>query len=336
MRRVALALAAAFTTAGTDAGPAHGSKEATAHPQIVLKVASVESPRSPLGVQLEAFRRHVEEATEGLVRVKLLLGGALGDEAKLVARTRQGQVQAFAGSLTALAQAVPAVEVLGSPYLYRDTREAERALERSVRPALERLLPQAGLHFAAWGPSAFRAWFTRGRDLRRPADARGVRVPSARSAAEAATYAALGMVQVPLAASQRVPDAFREGLIDAFDATLLDAAAASHDLSATRVVLSRHALAAQVVVYSELWFAGLPERIQRDLAAAPANLARGASLARRKMDEHLVTHLRARGVSVLDPTPSERAAFVRVTRGARRELARGTGALSLLGATGRR
>lgn len=338
MRHLAVGLFVALLVVGARAGHAHDSTAPSTHPQVVLKVASIESPLSPLGLELAGFRRHVEETTRGEVRVKLLLRGCLGDEATLVERTREGRVQAFAGSLAVLSRLLPELEVLRSPYLFRGTQHAERALDRGVRDALERALPRVGLRFAGWGPSAFRVWLTRGSHLRRPADTHDRRVAAARGPADAALYRALGMTPVAADPATRAGEALAKGAIDAIDVTLLDAAAAGHDRVATHVVTSHHALEPQIVVYSARWFEGLPEQIQRELEKLPSTLVEQARKAQHELEKRLLAHLRARKLEVVDPTNAERSAFLRVTRATRRELAEAAGpaGASLLQATGQR
>lgn len=339
MRRFTLQLAVLVVLTTALATRAHGTDDPTAQPQIVLKVASIESSRSPLGLQLVAFQRHVAMATNGKVRVKLLFDGRLGAEAALVAHLQSGRLQAFAGSVGALSQIVPEIEVLRAPYLQRgQAAQVHRALDRSVRPAVEPLLAAAGLRFASWGPGAFRVWLTRGTHLRRPTDAKGVRVPVARGRAEAATYAALHLTQTPLGAGERPGAALARGAVDAFEATLLDAVAATDDRGASHLVLSRHAFEPQILVFSERWFAGLPEEVQQSLAALPSELLVDARKIASDMETRVLAGLRTRGVEVIEPTRAERAAFVRVTKDARQSLARDarSDAQALLRATGLR
>lgn len=322
MTRVALQIAVLAFAVGV-VRPARGSIEPTAQPQIVLKVGSVESSRSPLGLLLAAFQRHVAQATNGKVRVKLLFDGRLGSEAALVAHVRSGRLQAFAGSVAALSDAVPELEVLRAPYLHRGQAPPDRLLDRSVRAAVERLLPSVGLRFASWGPGAFRVWLARSADLRKVSGATRLRVPLAGGAAEAATHGALRLTQVPLADGERPGAALARGGIDAFEATVLDAVAATDDRGASHLVLSRHGLSPRILVYSERWFVGLPEQVQQSLGALPGELFVDAQRAANDMEKRVLAHLRARGVTVIEPTRAERAAFVRATRDARQALARG-------------
>lgn len=312
----ATALLGAACFLGTPA--ARGGDARSKPEQLVMKLGSVAARGSPLGAQLHALAQHVERVTEGRIRVKLLLGGTLGDEATLVTRTHAGTLQAYAGSTAALARIAPEFEVLGSPYLFANDAKADRALDGAARRALAADLPRTGVRFAAWGVGDFRVWFTRSRAIRRPADLAGLRVETGDSAAARATGAVLwpGATRAAPTASQQADDA-----PDAFEDTLLDGVVRIRERGIRHATLTRHAYAANVIVYSEAWFVGLPEQVQRDLSRIPDALVRDARGVQRALRPRLLELLAERGVEVTEPSRSEQAAFERATRDVARRLA---------------
>lgn len=306
--------------------PVRGSSDRADPAQVVLKIASVEAPESPLGTQLQALRTHIEAATVGQVRVKLLLSGALGDEATLVERTRAGSVQAFAGSVAAIAHGAPALEVLLAPYLFESDLEVDRAFDGPVRRAVGPALERAGLRFATWGAGDFRVWFTRRGPLGRPRDATALRVTDAASSAERETYRALRMTEVTAALADTTVPAAAPNSPDVFDDTLLEGAAVTRSRAVRHVTLSRHGFAPTAIVYSERWLEGLPEQVRRELVRLPDALVRDARRNLRQMTPDLLGHLRRRGIEVHEPSRAERAACARATARVARTVAARAGA----------
>lgn len=305
---------------------AHGASESGDPAQVVLKMASVEAIESPLGAQLRALRDHIEATTAGRVRVKLLLGGALGDEATLLERTRAGSVQAFAGSVATLAHAAPALDVMLTPYLFSTDAQADRAFDGPLRRAVAPSLERAGLHFASWGGGDFRVWFHRRGHVGRPADAAGLRVGQAASAAQRETYRALRMTEVLPTLLDSVNPATPVASADVFDETLLAGAPVARSRAVMHVTLSRHAYAATAIVYSERWLQGLPEQLRRDLVRVPDALVRDARRILREMTPELLKHLRRRGIGANEPSRAERAACARATARVARSIAARGGA----------
>jgi TRAP-type C4-dicarboxylate transport system substrate-binding protein len=307
----------------------HGADATTA--PIVLKIATVETPRSPLGRALAKLAAHLRDATKGEIEIKVMPSGILGDEAKLVRRAVDGELQAYGGSLDALAAVAPEVNVLLAPQAFRNERRADKALDGRVQRTLEPLLTAKGLHLLAWGPSAFRVWYSR-KPLRRANDAKGMRVPAAAGPAHAALYSKLGMTPAdPMPLSELL----RNDAIDAVDETLLHAARSSLDRSFTHVTLTNHALASSVIVYSTRWLDGLPERVRKAVLEPPKHLARESREELRAMQPRVLERLRQLGVSVHTPTRAEARSFTRALRSAPRDIARelGGSALRLLRAT---
>jgi len=301
-----------------------GAPGADAQASLVLKVATTQADGSPLIGQLEGFRTYVEQASSGRVQVKQFAAGALGDDAELLKRTRQGSIQAYAGTLDALSGVLPAAAVLGAPYLFDGRRRADAALDGPVRKRLTELLLVQGLRFAMWGPSDFRMWYSRHAPLRRPADAAGLKAPAPASPMRAVLFDALGV----LAGEQPLrpvlgPDSAAPEI---FDATLLEAAAASFDRGARHVTLSRHALESTVVVYSARWFDGLPEDLQARLDDLPKELAQRARRAQREAEPRLLSRLARLDIAVHKHDARARRAFESATRNAANKLAKSLGA----------
>ncbi len=291
-----------------------------AQSQIVVKIGTVAPEGSPWADQLHRFGRHLTKQSEGRIRAKVLLGGSLGDEAKLVRRTLEGSLQVFAGSVEALSSTVPALGVLHAPFVFRNPQHAGRSLDGPAKRLVQSALLDAGLVFAMWSEWGFRSWYTRERTLRKPEDLKGLRLYAGPDQGRADYCRVLGAGLAPVSVGD-VSKALREGNLDGFEATPIAAVASSWYRWVGHLTLSRHSYQPGIVVYSKHWFDGLPEQMQHALARVPHGFAAETRKSVRAVADALFEILRDRGVAIHELTRRERTAFAAATRQVPRTLA---------------
>ena len=290
------------------------SGSAGAQDPIEMKIATVAPEGTPWEKQLRKMRSYVQENTGGRVRVKMFMGGALGGEKALVRRTSQGSIQVFGGSTAALGSMVPELNVIEAPYLFENTTQADRALDSDgvlaiVRAAVER----RNFKFGFWAENGFRSWFTKDRPIRTPADLRGLRMRSQEAHAHLMAYRAFGATPVPIDVTN-VLTSLQTNVVDGFDNTPLFAFATSWYQAAQHLNVSQHSYQPGIIVYSKRWFDGLPADIQQVLQNVPTNLVTEGRRNVRRMDPILIRNLGNAGITVHEPSASERQAFAQVAR----------------------
>jgi len=280
-----------------------------AQSSIEMKIATVAPEGTPWEKQLRRVKRHVSEKSGGRVRVKMFMGGALGGEKALVRRTAQGSIQCFGGSTAALGSLVPELNVIEAPYLFRNTRQADRALDNdAVISLVTQSVEQRGFKFAFWAENGFRSWFTRERPIRNPSDLNGLRMRSQEAQVHLATYRALGATPVPIDVTN-VLTSLQTNVVDGFDNTPLFAFATSWYQAARHLNVSEHSYQPGIVVYSKRWYDGLPADVQQILTDIPEPMITDGRQAVRRMDPILIRNLERYGIQVHRPTDAERTAF---------------------------
>jgi TRAP-type C4-dicarboxylate transport system substrate-binding protein len=289
--------------------------------QIVIKIASTIPEGTPQAKQLADFKKYITDATEGWVCVKIFTGGSLGDEKTLVERTLKGTIQVFAGPIDALSETVPELSLLQVPYLFRDGKKAARALELTVKKRFATALRNRGLVFGMWMEYGFRSWYTKRGPIRKPADLKGLRLRSRpMDTAQRELFKLFELTPVRLGITEVVENLQRERL-DGFESTLIDAAASSWYREVKHLTLSEHSYQPGLVVFSKLWFDGLPEKVKVALQKIPKQTAADARTAVRAMTPTLLDMMEKRGIELYRPTAKERRAFIRSSETIKRTLA---------------
>lgn len=294
---------------------------ATAVDQIVIKIASTDPEGTPQAKQLTAFKQYITDATDGWVCVKIFTGGSLGDDKALVERTLNGSVQVFAGPIDALSETVPELTVLQAPYLFSDGERAARTLDRVVKKRLAAALQDRGLVFGMWMEYGFRSWYTKKGPIKAPSDLKGLRFRSRpMDAAQSELFRLFDITPVRLGIKDVFENLKRENL-DGFESTLLEAVASSWYREVKHLTLSEHSYQPGLVVFSKLWFDGLPEKVKVALQRISNRPADDARAALRAMTPRLLDMLEKRGIKIHHPTAKERSAFIRSSEKVRRTLA---------------
>jgi len=140
---------------------------------IVIKIATVAPEGTPWSDGLSQFKTMVETKTGGAVKVKLFLGGILGDENETVQQTQRGQIQGVAGSTGAIASLVPELNVLELPFLFRTATEADNVLDGAALPVIEKAFRSKGLVLGFWSENGYRSFGTSFGFVKSPADLKG-------------------------------------------------------------------------------------------------------------------------------------------------------------------
>lgn len=305
MHRIAFFSAAVLTLSLAIAGPLPAQDA-----EYVMEVGTVAPAGSPWADQLKAFKKEVQERTDGRLKVKLRLGR--GNERSLARRVQMGSMQSFAGSVGGMSSIVREVTVIESPYLFENFAAADKALDDpAVKEQMRKILSKRGLIFGIWSENGYRSYFSRN-PIRTPDDMKGVRFRSQESMVHVETYEAFGATPVPVDVANTLMSV-QTGVVDGFDNTPLFAMAGTWyqglKEGQRNIFLSRHCYQPALLTYSKKWFNTLPKDIQVVLTSVSQELTDWGRDQVRKVEPVLLKNLARYGYKIHDPTPEELAPF---------------------------
>lgn len=229
-----------------------------------LTLATVAPADSPWSSLLTMFKEAVEKKSSGRIKVKLMLGGVLGDENEAVTKCSRGQIQAVGTSTGALASKIAELNVLELPFLFRTPEEADAVIDRVLTTPFEKIFKDRGLILGFWNENGYRHFATRDRAVLAPADLKGKKMRVQENPVHIAMYKAFGAAAVPLPTTE-VPQALATGNVDGFDQALLYAIAAGWHKSIKHVTYSEHIYQPAVIAYNGKWFGKLAPDLQKML-----------------------------------------------------------------------
>ncbi|MFM2154070.1 MAG: hypothetical protein RL199_2505, partial [Pseudomonadota bacterium] len=293
MKRFALALLSALSAAAV----------AGAEP-IVIKLATVAPHGSPWSASLKTFKEKAEAAVPGKIKVKLFLGGTLGDENETVLAVKRGQIQAVGASTGALASQVPEFAVTELPYVFKTYEEVDHVTSNVIKADIEKFCADRGFAFGFWSENGFRSFGGKFR-VTRPEDLKGKKMRSQEAASHLAFYRTLGASPVPIPTTEALT-ALQTGVVDGFDQAPLYLFAASWHTATKNYSTSNHIYQGAAIVFNKAQWDTWPADVQQALRTAGDGVEADLKKQVRAMGPILLKNLGDVGVTVDKLSDAER------------------------------
>ncbi len=300
-----------------------GIATASAEP-YTLKIATVAPKDTPWEQLLSLYKRNVAAASNGRIKIKLYLGGNMGDENSTVRMTARGRIQGVGASTGAVASLVPELNAIEVPFMFRSAKEADYVLDKKLTGPMEKLFRERGLVLCFWSENGFRHFGSRFGAITKPADLKGRKMRSQESFVHLAMWRALDASPQAIPTTE-VLTALKTSAVDGWDQALLFAIAASWHKSISDLTLSGHIYQPAVIAFNAEWFDALPADLQKVLIDEGRKLTRRGREAIRRINPELLKIVQNDGVKIHKLSPAARAAFEKATLKVRDEFRREQG-----------
>lgn len=281
-----------------------------AEPEVTVKLATVAPEGSPWAEALTNFKKKAEEGAKGKLRVKLFLGGTLGDENDTVLATKRGQIQAVGASTGALASQVPEFNVLELPYLFDRLEEADYILSKVIQTDIVKYCGDRGLQFGFWSENGYRSFGGKFK-VTTPDDLKGKKMRSQENPIHLGMYRAFGASPVPIPTTEALT-ALQTGAVDGYDQAALYLFAASWHTASTNYSITNHIYQPAAIVYNKEAWDKFPPDVKEALKAAAAAVEDDLRKKVRAMTPILLKNLEELGVKVNVLTDAEKAPFAKI------------------------
>lgn len=279
---------------------------------IVMKLATVAPEGSPWAEALGNFKKAVEDANPGKIKVKVFLGGTLGDENESVQGTKRGQIQSFGGSSGAIATVVPELNVLELPYLFNNYEEADHIIDTVAGPLLKKSFEDRGLVIGFWSENGYRS-FGGKFPVTSPADLKGKKMRSQENPIHLEMYRAFGASPVPIPTTEALTS-LQTGVVDGFDQAPIFTFAASWHTAASNYSVSEHIYQSAAIVYNKAFYEALPTDIRASMVTAGTQIVGPMRKQIRAMTPILLQNLEASNVKVNTLDAKQREPFQKLAQ----------------------
>src|SRR5574343_452645 len=292
---VAAAVATAFLAAGAAQAQTYRAE---------YRLSTVLGSNFPWGQAGERWAELVREKTQGRINIKLTPGAALvgGDQTREFTAIRQGVIDLSIGSTINWSPQVKELNLFSLPFLMPDYKAMDALTQGEVGKELFATLEKRDVIPLAWGENGFREMSNSKRDIATPADMKGMKFRVVGSPLYNETFSAL--------ASGAVDG--QENPLSVFTAARLATVVQKH-------LTLWHYVADPLifVVSKQVWNSWTPADREAVRQAALQAGRENVEKARKGIagnDNAVLKQIEAAGVTVTNPTPAQREAFVQATR----------------------
>ena len=282
------------------------------------KVSTVVGTAFPWGKGADIWINLVRERTQGRINMKLYPGVSLinGDQTREFSAMRQGVIDMALGSTINWSPQIRELNVYSLPFLARDHAGLDALTQGEVGKQTMKTVEKAGVVPLAWGENGFREVTNSRREIRSPADMKGLKFRVVGSPIFNDTFTALGANPTQMSWADAQP-ALASGAVEGQENPMhIFTAAKLHTLS--QKFVTRWGYVADPLIYAvnrEVWESFTPQ--DRDIlreAAAEAG-KQEIALTRKGLtagDMSMIKEVEGLGVKVTELSDADKQAFQKV------------------------
>jgi TRAP-type C4-dicarboxylate transport system substrate-binding protein len=280
-----------------------------------LKIATVAPDKTPWAALLKEYKTNVEAASKGRIKVRIFLGGTMGDENETVSQTALGELSGVGASTGAVASLVEELNAIEIPFLFNNANEADYVLDKFLLAPMEEKFKAKGLVLLMWSENGFRH-FGASFPIKKPGDLKGKKMRSQENYVHIEMWKALGASAEAIPTTE-VTTALKTGSVNGFDQALLYMVAGAWHTSIKHMTVSAHIYQPAVIALNKGWYDKLPPDLQAIVIDEGRKIVRSGRAAIRKMNPKLVDIVKKAGVTITTLSDAEKAEFIKATAGVR-------------------
>ncbi len=231
---------------------------AAANAQEELSFGTLAPDNTPWSDILKNFKKNVQKATKGRIKVKLFINGVLGDEPQMLQKMKFGQLTGGGFSTGGVSTVVPELQVFELPFLFQNNEEVDYVMDKICRQDMEKYCEQRGLFLYIWAENGWVDIGHKKKPIRSLADLKGEKMHMQETEIKKAFWTAVGASPIPLAVTD-VLGALQRGTVDGFDTTPIFGSATQWTTETKYWTDSNHIYQPAAVVFDLKWWKALSE-----------------------------------------------------------------------------
>ncbi len=222
----------------------------TASP-VVLRLAETHPAEYPTTKGDFEFARLVKERSNGRIQIEVYPSSQLGEEKAVIEQVQFGAIDMTRVSISPLAAFVPEFDALQMPYLYRNADHMWKVLRGPIGKEFLANLGSSGFVGLCWYESGARSFYNSKREVKTPADLRGMKIRVQQAPLMVDMVKALGAVPTPMDFGE-VYSALQTGVVDGAENNWPSYFSTSHYEVAKYYTLDDHTRVPEITVASKI------------------------------------------------------------------------------------
>ena len=190
-----------------------GAAQAPAPKKVELKVGMTLTLESHYGMGLQELKKLLDTYSKGTISLEIFPNSQLGSERELIEGCSLGTIPMALTATGPIPNFFPEFACLDLPYLFPTAAIAYKALDGEVGQALLAQMPSKGIIGLGFWENGFRHVTNSKREIKTPADLRGLKIRTMENNIHMDTYKLYGASPTPMAMGE-VFIALQQGTVD--------------------------------------------------------------------------------------------------------------------------
>ena len=278
--------------------PGHSSTAFGA--DLTLRCAHDQPPDGTAEIQWQAFKRMVEDRTNGRIAVTVIGGAQLGDEAQLVENLRIGSVDCAQAAAGNIGGHIPKAALLGIPYLIESNAHRLRLIEAGspfFNAVADIISETDEFRILGFNTTAPRSVYNSRQPIRTPDDLKGMKIRVMTSDVQVESWKALGAVPTALPFAE-VYTALQTGVVDAAENSPMFLWLMKHYEAIEYYSLTNHMMPLAFMMLSDQAYRKVPDDLKNIVLDAGAEAAAVGRDYAAKAEEKFFMQVKDAGIKV--------------------------------------
>lgn len=307
---IALSLFVALALSQTFAGGSGEKKPAAqaAGPAKIIKISNGINEQHPTYLATKEFEKIVETKLPGKYDVQVYANAQLGDDVRATEAVRMGTLEMVATSASPLTGLVPEFSVFDLPFIITSEKAADAVYDGPVGAKLAAGLEPKGIKLLAYYENGFRQLTNSAREVKSPADLKGLKIRTMQNPIHLDAFKALGANPTPMPFSE-VFTAMQQKTIDGQENPIPTIYLSKFYEVQKFVSLTGHVYGPHILLLNKKLFDSFPADDQKVILEAAKESAKFQRATNRKMNSEQVAKLKEAGMIVTELSPAQKKAF---------------------------
>ncbi|MFA6506302.1 MAG: DctP family TRAP transporter solute-binding subunit, partial [Treponemataceae bacterium] len=197
-----IALIAVFVGNVYAGGKAESKPAVQAAPAKIIKISNGLNEQHPLLLSQYEFKKIIESRLPGKYDIQVYANSQLGDDVRATEAVRMGTLEMVATTASPVTGLVPELNVFDLPFIITSEKGADAIFDGPVGAKFSALLEAKGFKNLCFMENGFRQLTNSAREVKTPADLKGMKVRTMQNPLHLAAWKALGANPTPMAFSE--------------------------------------------------------------------------------------------------------------------------------------
>lgn len=237
---------------------------------------NIHPPEYPVSIGMEKFAELAKEKTKGRVTGKVYHSAVLGDQSDAISQVQLGAIDFAEFNMGPIGTAVPEVNVVSLPFIFRSVDHMHRVMDGPVGDKLAAAMEQKGLVALAWYDSGARSFYNTKKPITSPNDMKGMKMRVMNNTLFVGMVESMGGNATPMPYSD-VYQSLKTGVIDGAENNWPSYESSNHYEVAGYYSLTEHLILPECLCVSKVSWSRLSaddQKAVREAARESATLQR--------------------------------------------------------------